>query len=512
MQSSCQNQLKRFLLSFLLSIFYLVPLYHMLDEKDKFFFACSYLVYFLILSLFSIIIQLFTTQKIEQFQLEGEYQNSQRFFLIGKKICIQIGIISFLIIFLVAKPLSNYLIGKLALDVETQSFVKIFQISSITGLFLPIKSFYLGYFEGHKKEKEVKYAQIIEEGVKIIGMGLGSIFFSLLPNCTIPSKIITIFFPISVFIPYLYLCYQEKKKKKELERKTLKVKYQLISEKKLKQEFRSQMISYFSFLFFPILIYLVDFEILIEILPKKFSYSTIELERIFSSISCWSLALVIAIFSIFCIYFIQEKSFDFNAFFQKTKDLESKIEIMINKFLTFIIPITFFLIIEMDSIITILYEKNLILIEICIFQFLTMIFYFLFLFISLFQNDQKRKILINLTISFFTKIILTIPLITATKGIGLQAYSGASIATILGYGLGIFFSLQYLGKKYQLNFEVIIPKVFNSFLFSLGMAVLLILTKIKTTNKFLLSIYLIGLILVVTWGNSQWKKQKSKIK
>ncbi len=496
------NQIKNIFIKQIVNLILIVFLFHTFSNQGNYLLGCSYIVYIILFFIFSIEIFEITTKKISYFQLEGEYQNKKRFFCLVKKIVFKIGIFSFIILFLLAKPLASWIVKTLMLDLEVKQLVDIFQISSLFGLFVPLKSLFLGYFSAHKKEKEILIAELIEESIKIIGI-LGSVFFffQLKKWSDIETaKMIVFVMAFSSFFSFFYLFYFSKVKKKEFEKETLKVDYTLISDQKLKQDFKSESISYLLFIIFPILYLITDYFFIIEFLPKKFSDSIQEIETIFTTISFWGFGLILGILSMLGIYFFQKNQFSFLEYsFEKGK---TKLQNFLEKMISVFIPVMLFLIAVMNQIIIVLYENHHTLIEISTFQILVLFLSILSFFGSILLLAQEKKKIIQFQfLGFLIKMILTIPLFTTMTRLGFLACDGAFIATALGYGISSYLSFHWIGKKYQLNEEKMIRKILNIVLLSLGMVMVLVFIgmKIQPTNRLISILYLLfgGFLLKV---------------
>ncbi len=500
MQNS-YNQLKRIFLKQIINFILIVFLFHTMSSQGNYLVGCSYFVY-TIISLFSIIIFEITVKRISHFQIEGEYQNKKRFFSLERKTILKIGMISFFVLFFIAKPFANWLIKKIMLDVDLKNFTFLFQMSSLLALFLPLKNLYLAYFYAIKKEKEAFFADLIEEVIKVIGI-LGSIIicFQIDKWSNIDTaKLITFFLFLSCFFSFLFLFYLSIKKRKELEKETLKIEYTIIPNQTLNKMLKKEYISYSIFIIFPILYWIIDFLFLTEFLPQNFSFSEKDLETIFTSMTLWGCGLNFFLFSILSFYFSAKTKFSF------LENEKRKMHLFLEKTISSFIPVTLFLIAVMNHIVFLIYEKNGMIIEITIFQLLILFFSILSLFSNmiLLVARERKKIMQYLLLGFISKIILTLPLCKAINRLGLLACDGAFIATALGYGISSYLSFRLIGKKYQLNEEKMIRKILNIVLLSLGMVMILVFIgmKIQPTNRFISILYLLfcGFLLKVLFS------------
>ena len=111
---------------------------------------------------------------------------------------------------------------------------------------------------------------------------------------------------------------------------------------------------------------------------------------------------------------------------------------------------------------------------------------------------EYRQVFKSLIAGFLTNVILNIPLLYAFDKIGLPAYFGSTLATILGYSVCATMNLYFLKKKYSINYEVTIKRVITIISTVLIMAITLLLLKyiipFNTTSRILN----IGIVLIYT--------------
>ena len=116
---------------------------------------------------------------------------------------------------------------------------------------------------------------------------------------------------------------------------------------------------------------------------------------------------------------------------------------------------------------------------------------------------EYRQVFRCLICGFLTNVVLNIPLLYAFDSIGLPAYFGSTLSTILGYLVCSFMCLHFLHKKYHIDYEETIRRVFDILIAAVVMAIVLLVLRIflpfDTTSR-LVSIGLVALFVLVGGG------------
>ena len=97
-----------------------------------------------------------------------------------------------------------------------------------------------------------------------------------------------------------------------------------------------------------------------------------------------------------------------------------------------------------------------------------------------------------------TNALLNIPLLYGFHKMGLPAYYGSITSTILGYLVCCFMSLHYIGKKYKVNYEDTLKKVFNILIITIIMVIVLLV--LKTFIPFVSTSRLINIFIIAIYA------------
>ena len=90
---------------------------------------------------------------------------------------------------------------------------------------------------------------------------------------------------------------------------------------------------------------------------------------------------------------------------------------------------------------------------------------------------EYKRVFVGLLTGLLTNALLNIPLLYGFHKMGLPAYYGSITSTILGYLACSIMSLHYIGKKYKVNYEDTLKKVFNILISTLFMVIVLLVVK-----------------------------------
>jgi len=111
---------------------------------------------------------------------------------------------------------------------------------------------------------------------------------------------------------------------------------------------------------------------------------------------------------------------------------------------------------------------------------------------------EYRQVFKSLILGFLTNVILNIPLLYAFDKMGLPAYFGSTLATILGYSVCATMNLHFLKKKYNINYEINIKRVITIISTVLIMAITLLLLKYIIPFNQTSRILNIGIVFIYT--------------
>ena len=133
-----------------LGIIYVIPFYAIIGESSIALYGYAYTIYLLFMSLSSAGIPLAISKIVSEYQTLGYYNAKRRAFVIGKKIALLLGFVSFLLLLLFAPWIAHAVLGDLSGGNTISDVTLVIRVVASALLFVPVLSIYRGYFEGHR--------------------------------------------------------------------------------------------------------------------------------------------------------------------------------------------------------------------------------------------------------------------------------------------------------------------------------------------------------------------------
>ena len=162
-------------ISKILGIIYVVPFHAIIGEKGGALYGYAYTIYLFFMSLSSAGIPLAISKVVSEYQALGYYNTKKRAFILGKKISLILGTVSFVIMFLFAPLLAKLVMGDVVGGNSISDITYVIRIISLAVLIVPILSVYRGYFEGHRFFSPPSISQVIEQIIRVIIIIFGSL-------------------------------------------------------------------------------------------------------------------------------------------------------------------------------------------------------------------------------------------------------------------------------------------------------------------------------------------------
>lgn len=157
-----------------LGIIYVIPFYRLIGEESIALYGYAYTIYNLFLSLSTIGIPSAISKIVSEYNAKEEYYTKERVYKIGKRLLNIIGIVLFLILFIFAPQLSDWIIGNNTGGNSKESITFVIRIISTAIIFVPVLSITRGYLQGHKYITPSSNSQIIEQVARVTVILLGS--------------------------------------------------------------------------------------------------------------------------------------------------------------------------------------------------------------------------------------------------------------------------------------------------------------------------------------------------
>lgn len=434
----------------ILGMLYVVPFYSIVGSRGAALYSYAYNIYLIFLSISSAGIPNAISKLISEYETLGYLEAKTRTYKISKKIISLLSILSFMLLFIFAKPIAHLIIGDMTGGNTINDIAFVIRCVSVSILVVPFLSITKGYLQGHKIMTPSSVSQLIEQIVRIAIMLLGSYLIYKVFNGTLTLAVgislLGAFFGALAADLYLLIKIKHNKKDLHLDKEYKK---DSITNKEIIKKIASYSI--------PIIIinlitnvYSSTDMILVSRTIQHLGYSASDVEFITSSISTWCPKISMIINSI---VLGMTMSLIPNIVSSYIKKDYKNVNLKINKALQIIlytsIPMTVGISILSTPIWTIFYNTNKyggLILSINIFTALLVNINISTS--TMLQSMNKFKaVYLSVILGFVTNGILDVPLMYLCKYIGIESFIGSIIATCIGYFLSIGVSIYYLKKE-----------------------------------------------------------------
>ncbi|RXI98646.1 polysaccharide biosynthesis protein [Anaerobacillus alkaliphilus] len=156
-------------ISKILGLIYIFPFQAIVGLEGLALYSFGYIPYTVLLSVATLGIPLAVSKFVSKYNALGDYETGRRLFKSGLIVMSITGLISFFILFLLAEPIANQVVDGKDLKGNTiDDVILTIRMVSVALLVVPIMSLIRGYFQGHQSMGPTAVSQVIEQIVRII--------------------------------------------------------------------------------------------------------------------------------------------------------------------------------------------------------------------------------------------------------------------------------------------------------------------------------------------------------
>lgn len=476
----------------ILGILYVIPFYSIIGEKGGALYGYAYSIYLVFMAISSAGIPLAISKLISEYQTLGYYDAKQRAFKIGKQISITLGIICFIILFIFAKPLAVAILGDLKGGNTIEDVTFVIRVISTAILVVPVLSVYRGYFEGHKFITPTAISQVFEQVMRVLVIVIGSFLTLKIFKLSLTTAVGVAVFGATVgsLASYFYLIEKRHKNKQKFEEKELKVKEPKITNKTILKKIAIYAFPLIMIDIFKSLYSMVDTVTVVKALGPI--YGTKTAESIMSILSTWGAKFNMIIISIATGMIVSlTPNLTAASVVGNTKDVHRKINQSFQMLLFMIVPMTVGLSFLAKPVYTIFYGTSKFGPSVLTFYvFVALITALFTTAITITQVLKYYKVVfLSLFSGLVLKSLINVSLIKELYHLGLPAYYGSILASIIGYTLSLMICLVALHKLCGVNYEETIKQFINTLcgtvLMVIGLLLLKLIVPIASTNRFI---------------------------
>lgn len=500
----------------ILGIIYVIPFRAIIGTKGAILYSYAYTIYSVFASLSSTGIPSAMAKTVSEYNTLGYYDAQERAYKIGKQIIVLLGLISFIILFIFAPQISYLIIGDIEGGNTISDITFVIRVISTALLFIPILSISKGYVQGHRMMTVPAIANVIEQLIRVIVIVFGSFLTLKVFNLSITTAVGVATFGATVgaFVAYIYII-NKINKNKEILKRNEKPK---IEEKKLTNKVLFKRIVKYSLPF-----------ILIELIRSIYNtvdvftvvrglvglgYDVYLAENILSIVTTWGSKLNMIILSVtFGLTISIIPNIVRSATLKDYKDVSNKINQTLKIIFFVSLPMTLGIWFLSSSVWTIFYGYDSLSVNVFSFFILqTIINSFFYVLVDTTNALNNPKIALSTLLgSFILKAILNIPMMHFMKFIGIEAYYGIIVTTMLVQFLSVIYLLYKLKKLYNINYKIsLVPIIkiilINGIMILSLMIIRLLIGSFPTTRLYsLLEIIIYSIIGVIIYGLLSFK-------
>ena len=489
----------------ILGIIYVIPFHSIIGDEGGALYGYAYTIYTLFVSLASAGIPLAISKLVSEYQTMGYYKAKKKVFIVGRKIALLTGFISFIIILLTAPLLAKAVLGDVVGGNTIKDVTFVIRVIGTAILIVPTLSIYRGYFEGHRLFSPPSISQVIEQIIRVLVIVLGSLVAIKVFKLDLTNAVGVALFgaTLGAIVSYIYLVEKKFKNKSVFNEKIRTVNEPSISDKTILKKIVYYAIPFILIDIFKSLYNYVDMFTVVKGLVNYAKFEAIDAEVVYSMLSTWANKfnmIILAISTGVVVSLIPNLT---ESIVKKEHDkVEKKINQALSILLYLTVPMTLGIGFLAKPIWLLFYGESI--------YGPSVLSYYIFvgLFIGLFtsliiiiQTLKDRKIvLISLITGVVIKILLNNYLLKAFYNSSLPPYYGVITASIIGYLVSSIICLVVLRRKYKINFEEIVNNFINIMCGSLLMVIVLFICKlfipITSTNRIVNLFIILGYAVI----------------
>lgn len=459
-----------------LGALYVIPFYRIIGESGGALYSYAYNVYNLFLNISTAGIPIAISKIISEYNTLEMYEAKERAYKLGRNIILIISVIAFFMLFVFSKEFASLILGEIKGGNTLDDVSFVIKCVSFCLLIIPFLSVSKGYLQGHKYITPSSISQVIEQVVRIAVLLMGSYIV-----INILNKSVTLGVGVSVFAAfvggcsaYLYIKIKMIKNKSAFPTKDTK---DNVSNKEILKKIFNYSI--------PIIIVSVATDIysltdmtLVVRTNYKLGYTAKEAELIASIISTWAPKICMIINAVAIgmgtsLIPHMVSSYTKKDYTSSNKRFNEALRIIIVSTLPLAVGLAFL----SEPVYTLFYGNNtygtLILRYTSISSFFASIYIVISL--SLQSLNKFKTVYVSSIMGFLINALLDVPLMHLFNLMGLEAFYGAILATILGYVFSYIYSLTSLKKSMNFNYSETLDTIKKVFLPIISMFIVLVI-------------------------------------
>jgi PST family polysaccharide transporter len=162
-------------ISRILGMIYVFPFVALVGYQGTALYAYGYMPYTIFLSLSTVGVPMAVSKFVSRYNALGDYQTSRKLFRVSTMLMLVMGVLSFIILYLIAPIIAPLVLGEEKLVNSAEDVTYVIRMVSFALLVVPVMSAIRGFFQGNQSMEPTAISQVIEQLFRIIFL-LGSVY------------------------------------------------------------------------------------------------------------------------------------------------------------------------------------------------------------------------------------------------------------------------------------------------------------------------------------------------
>ena len=441
----------------ILGMLYVIPFYAVVGVQGSALYAYAYNIYVIFLDISSAGIPAAMSKITKEYQTLGYNDAKVRAYRIAKKVVNFLSITAFILLFVFANQIAGLIIGDLQGGNTIGDIAFVIRCVSFAILVIPFLSVTKGYLQGHNIIDVSSTSQVIEQVVRIAvilgGSYLALKVFGLSLTTSVGIAVSGAFIGGVAAVIYIYTKVRKHREEFTLPKETPK-------DNITNQEIRQKILSYaIPFIIIDVAVSIYSFVdmVFISRTMSALGFDAATTEFITTSVTTWSGKIGMVVNSIAMGLTVSLIPNIVEAYTLKKWNLvEERLNQALQIILVVCIPMVLGIALLSKPIWSVFYGTEALelgTIVLAVYIFIPLFFNLYMVTSSTLQSLNKFKaVYVTTLLGYATNAILDIPLMLLCHALGIEAFMGACIASMLGYFVSVITTLHYLKKEHHLKY------------------------------------------------------------
>ena len=440
----------------IMGMLYVIPFYGIIGVLGSSLYGYAYTIYNIFLDISTVGFPIAMSKITNEYNTLKMMDAKQRAYKIAMSVMRYMSIAVFIILFASAKPLATFLLRNITGGNTIEDVATAIRFVSLSILVIPYLSVTKGYLQGHKIINIPAIGNIIEQVVRIAVVLLGSYLVIKVFNkgyaLGVDVALLGAF--VGGLVTYIYIRVKMSKSKEELGLNA-KVKKDKITNKEITKKLISYAVPFIIINTVASFYNLIDMKLVLETMNfLRFDGPTVE--HIATSISTWAPKINMIINSIAMGMTISLIPTIVEAYtLKKWKEVERRINSSLKMIIFISLPMAVGLSFLAPSVWSIFYERDIIgssILSLSVYSAVALNVYMVTSSIVQGLNKFKTVYIASIT-GFIVNALLDVPLMLLCNYIGIPAFLGALISSIIGYTCASLIALSIIKKEHKISYS-----------------------------------------------------------